>query len=396
MSLSPPEIQYYQAHASDTKQPAILASQTVTFVLAYIFVGLRIWARQASKASFGPDDWLIVAALVPLTAYAVVGYLQVSWGEGRHIIFLTNAEGFVQGYVAVIVAYAVCVVLTKLSVLCFYQRIFSPMKRLYHLSWGFGVFIVAYNLALVFVTAFECVPLSSMWTGAPGKCFDTLPPFTTLGIVNVVADVGILALPIRYIIQLNLPLTRRIQVCGIFLLGALVCVFGIVRVVALAQAPPGDASYNQVDSGIWSFCEIAVGIVAACLPTLAVLATRSHLSRVSSSVRHLLSTTFRRSSPNHGSGSNFRSGNNTRMRIMMSSSTTPSAHNRSGNSSRRGGGARISDDTQLSELSLTKGASLDDWRARTSRGDGDVSPYVAGSLAERGEGEVPVVKREVV
>jgi hypothetical protein len=52
---------------------------------------------------------------------------------------------------------------------------------------------------------------------------------------------------------------------------------------------------NQVYSGVWSFCEIAIGIVAACLPTLAVLATKSHLTKIQASAIHLLSVTFRRS-----------------------------------------------------------------------------------------------------
>ncbi|KAM0811292.1 putative Integral membrane protein [Seiridium cardinale] len=125
---------------------------------------------------------------------------------------------------------------------CLYCRIFFPVKSLFYISWGFGIFILAYNLALIFVTAFECIPLSSMWKGAPGRCIDTLPPFTTLGIINVVTDVGILALPVRHIMQLRLNITQRIKMCGIFLLGGLVCVFGIIRVVALARAPPGDPS----------------------------------------------------------------------------------------------------------------------------------------------------------
>jgi hypothetical protein len=61
-------------------------------------------------------------------------------------------------------------------------------------------------------------------------------------IVNVVTDIGILALPIRYIFTLQLNVMRRVQISGIFLLGSVVCVFGIVRVVALAQAPEGDQS----------------------------------------------------------------------------------------------------------------------------------------------------------
>ncbi|KAI0405666.1 hypothetical protein F4802DRAFT_596935 [Xylaria palmicola] len=367
MSLTPEEIEYYKEHAGDSLQGSIIASNAAGLALAYIAVGLRIYARKAAKAPFGHDDWLIIAALVPLTAYAIVGWIQVSFGEGRHIIFVTNRAGFIQGYVTAIVAYALCVVLTKISILCFYCRIFFPMKRLYYISWGFGIFIVAYNLALIFVTAFECVPLSSLWTGAPAKCFDTLPPFTALGIVNVVTDVGILTLPIRHILLLRLSVTRRIQLGGIFLLGAVVCVFGIVRVVALSQAPAGDPSYNQVYSGVWSFCEIAIGIVAACLPTLAVLATKAHLTKVSGSVIHLLSMTFRRS---HGSSSN-----DTR-------ASRHSAHAIPGEGSNY---------AQLSESSLARGASADS-KNPIRKGNSDASAYIASSLAERGD----VAKDEVV
>jgi hypothetical protein len=63
-------------------------------------------------------------------------------------------------------------------------------------------------------------------------------------IVNIVTDVGILALPIWYILPLRLTVARRIQVCGIFLLSSVVCVFGVVRTVVLAQAPAGNPSYK--------------------------------------------------------------------------------------------------------------------------------------------------------
>ncbi|TGJ84189.1 hypothetical protein E0Z10_g4573 [Xylaria hypoxylon] len=360
MSLSPEQIAYFQEHASDSVQGGLIGTYAAGLGLAYIFVGFRVWARRAEKTAFGHDDWLIIAALAPLSAYAIAGWAAVSIGEGRHIIFVTNTAVFVQTYVTAIVAYSICVVLTKLSILCFYCRLFFPIKTLYYIAWGFGIFIVAYNLALIFVTAFECIPLSSLWTGAPATCFDTLPPFTTLGIVNVVTDVGILALPIRHVLLLHLSLTRRIQVLGIFLLGAVVCVFGIIRVVTLAQAPPGDPSYNQALSGLWSFWEIAVGIVAACLPTLAVLATRSHLSKVSASVVHLMSLTFRRSQGG--------SANNTKI-------SGHSVHESRNDENEY---------EQLPEWSVARGTSGDSKNPMHPT-HGDASSFVASSIAERGE-----------
>ena len=181
MALTPDKIKYYEEHASDSLQPSLLASNIAGLSLAYIGVALRVWARRTAKTRLASDDWLIFAALVPLTTYGVVGFLQVGFGEGKHIIFVTNVAGFVQGYVTCITAYALCVVLTKLSILCFYCRIFSPHQSLSRIAWGLGVFIIAYNVALIFVSAFQCVPLSSMWKGTQGKCIDTLPPYTVLG-----------------------------------------------------------------------------------------------------------------------------------------------------------------------------------------------------------------------
>ncbi|KAK9777710.1 putative Integral membrane protein [Seiridium cardinale] len=360
MSLIPEQIEYFQEHASDDWGPSDSASAAAGLFLAYLFVGSRIWARKTGKMGLSHDDWLVIAALVPLTTYVILAWLTVSFGEGKHIIFITNVAGFVRGYVAAIVVYAICVVLTKLSILCLYCRIFFPVKSLFYISWGFGIFILAYNLALIFVTAFECIPLSSIWTGAPGKCIETLPPFTTLGIINVVTDVGILALPVRHIMQLRLNITQRIQVCGMFLLCGLACVFGIIRVVALARAPPGDPSYNQVWSGIWSFCEIAIGIVAACLPTLAVLVTKAHFSKTSASVIRLLAFTVRRSQGI--------SGTNTR------------ATGQSVRDTRSGDNAY----TELPEWSLVRGKSGDSMYP-IRQDNADVSTFVASSLAERGK-----------
>src|SRR4051794_31753448 len=99
MSLSPEKIDYFKEHANDSLQPSIIASNVAGLTLAYIFVGLRIWARKVGKARVGRDDWLIIAALAPLSTYAIVGWLQVTFGEGKHIIFVTNRTGFIQGYV---------------------------------------------------------------------------------------------------------------------------------------------------------------------------------------------------------------------------------------------------------------------------------------------------------
>ena len=226
-SLTPAEIQYYKAHANDTRQPNMIATAVCGLVVAYVAVSLRFIARRKSAAGIGIDDWLIVAALVaqthifidkiceasnkelpadleqfPLTGYSTCSFLAVSFGEGKHIIYLKSPRSFIEVglpftcrpssiahsrlttshvkvYVATIISYSICIVLTKSSILCMYNRIF-PSGGLLRTSWVIGAVVVAYNIPLVFVTAFECIPLSSLWTGEPGRCIHTLPAFTTL------------------------------------------------------------------------------------------------------------------------------------------------------------------------------------------------------------------------
>lgn len=176
---TPQQIQWYKEHASDNLQPNMIAAAVCGLVIAYSAVVLRVVARRASAARTGIDDWLIIAALLPLTGYAISIFLAVRYNGGRHIIFLTQPRSFIERYIAGITAYAVCVVLTKSSILCFYNRIF-PSKVLLRVSWAFGLFIGAYNLALVLVTALQCIPLSSFWTHKPAKCIQTRSAFTIL------------------------------------------------------------------------------------------------------------------------------------------------------------------------------------------------------------------------
>jgi hypothetical protein len=86
---------------------------------------------------------------------------------------------FHQAYVAAITAYSLAVILTKFSILFFYHRIFQTTLHLL-ISYIIAVIVVLYSLALIFTTAFQCVPLSSMWTGNPGTCIDTVSAYTGL------------------------------------------------------------------------------------------------------------------------------------------------------------------------------------------------------------------------
>lgn len=95
----------------------------------------------------------------------------------------------------------------------------------FKLSMGFGFFLsLSYPLIIWITMANCCKPLSYYWmqfTGVQGKCIDVNKFFLALGIINMLADVVVLILPIPQILKLQMSGRKKAAVCGIMLLGSL-------------------------------------------------------------------------------------------------------------------------------------------------------------------------------
>lgn len=108
----------------------------------------------------------------------------------------------------------------KYSVLCFYRRIFgAPVKRN-----TMVVFVVqtVWMIVCCFELAFRCIPIEASWDPIlPAKC-QSLDLMIIVGEpLNCILDFIMVALPIRVIKNLQLPVKQKITVSGIFLLGGL-------------------------------------------------------------------------------------------------------------------------------------------------------------------------------
>jgi hypothetical protein len=100
-----------------------------------------------------------------------------------------------------------------------------------------------------------CVPISGTWAIAKGnyKCVNTRALYTAGSVTDIVTDselylyssiqellltleVAILALPVYNVWKLQMPKARKLAVIGIFLLGTLVIITGIVRLAYVIEA----------------------------------------------------------------------------------------------------------------------------------------------------------------
>ncbi|KAL5356324.1 hypothetical protein BJX96DRAFT_171508 [Aspergillus floccosus] len=251
-------------------------------------VGLRIVARLRTKdVKLATDDYLIIPALIFSWGTAISCFLSIPYGNGYHLQSLTIEEFTIVWKIlfAYVMIYATAVTFTKASIVLFYGRIFG-----FRWSLGIGLFLViGYWITIIVTINVACRPLPYFWLlytdpTAKGVCIDVPKFFFGNGIAAMLIDVIILCMPMPIISRLQMPLSQKVAVVGILLLGSFVCVASICRILALQRNTQGkDATWTMAPVFIWSCVEPFVGIICACLPTFghffrrwwAVVRTRS-------------------------------------------------------------------------------------------------------------------------
>jgi hypothetical protein len=115
----------------------------------------------------------------------------------------------------------VTVTACKLSILCFFRRIFTGPAFL-RLTRYFSVLILAWCIAGLLVGILNCVPLKKYWNPAiPGHCNDFGTAFIILEIFEIILDIAQLILPVHMISTLNLSRRNKITLSFIFLSGGM-------------------------------------------------------------------------------------------------------------------------------------------------------------------------------
>lgn len=114
--------------------------------------------------------------------------------------------------------------LTKISILCFYLRIF-PERRFRIATYVVIGLNISYLIVFVLISVFQCRPLPGAWLHWDGeghyKCNDINAQGWASAIINMILDIVVMALPLRQLYKLNLSKTKKAYVMCMFGLGIL-------------------------------------------------------------------------------------------------------------------------------------------------------------------------------
>ncbi|KAL2870903.1 uncharacterized protein BJX67DRAFT_389799 [Aspergillus lucknowensis] len=249
--------------------------------LALIAFVMRIIAHlPCCGGKLGMDDLtmaLTMGCVLPLSALSYV-LAEDGLGKDMWTVPFDNIDHILYIYFFDECLYLTGIALTKISILCFYLRVFPRREFRIAVYAAIGVNI-AYIIVFVLISVFQCRPVHGAWhrwdEEHEFQCNNINAQGWASAAINMILDIFVMALPLRELYHLNLSWRKKAFVMCMFSLGLFVTLVSIIRLETLiAFANTTNLTWDYVQLGYWSTIEIHVGVICACMPAIRALFRR--------------------------------------------------------------------------------------------------------------------------
>ncbi|KAF2123836.1 hypothetical protein P153DRAFT_351318 [Dothidotthia symphoricarpi CBS 119687] len=241
-----------------------MVSEWILLVLAYLFVGARIYARLFRlRERLDWSDYLLIASALDALGLIICDTLTFQMGvmDEYETSEKLSKISYSSNYF-----YDFGMGFPKLSMLAFYWTFFDLKTRpaMRKILWVMAVFVVACYLTILFDDTFFCgKDVSVQWSQEEGACsvFYAPEPFILNFTLNLACYFIVYAVPLVLLIQGVLKASAGVNLT--FVLGALTIMSGVVRFICLNV---GTGQENLVYP--LSMVEMALSIIVVSLPGL--------------------------------------------------------------------------------------------------------------------------------
>lgn len=253
--------------------------QGIGITLGFIALGLlvtRMLIMRRSRRPFGLDDasviiaWICAGVYTGATAGLGEGLMRHAWDTP--LSFLDDA--YLKKLFVTSLFYGPMLFFAKASILLFFYRTFQPA------AWFRCCIYVL--LALITGTYWMTVPMCFYYcmphpnTGQQwdltilANCNHLATPGLVQAAMNIAVDIAVFCLPLPIVFSLQMPLSRKLSVAGIFATGFLALVASALTFLYRIRIIRGiDASWSGAQTYICIQAEVYASIMVACMPALA-------------------------------------------------------------------------------------------------------------------------------
>ncbi|KAI1213911.1 uncharacterized protein F4807DRAFT_469664 [Annulohypoxylon truncatum] len=279
----------------------------VSIPLITISFFLRVYARIWIRKTWVFEDWLALTAWASTVSLAGVGAATMANYGGRHEWDITREQAIQAAYWfnATTVNYGIAICITKLSVLWYYRRIFSPSRgRPFDISIVcLIVLLILFYSSTTLVKIWGCIPRAKIWDNdIPGSCINTPVLLDTSGVFNTLTDVIMLLLPVKAVWNMKLKLRQKVLVICVFTFGLCAPIFSVLGlVIRLEGNNNNDKSWIQPKIIMWGLAETTTGMLCVSFPELGPIIRRTKRATPSESILNGQYLSDDRSHPRQGS-----------------------------------------------------------------------------------------------
>ena len=220
----------------DGRSRAVFISVTVTFILASIFVALRLTSRFAIVHYHGWDDICILLGWIFAFGMSFALDFGASRGLGLNQVDISPTRDMpllVTEYVTVIL-FNPALIAIKTSILLLYLGITrrAMLKFLRIGSYTTLAVVITGGVTLTFITAFQCNPVQAAYDLSikNPSCISIEIIYLASAPLNLATDLAIFVLPIPALTALDLPLLQKTILVMTFMLGIFVTVVDLIRI----------------------------------------------------------------------------------------------------------------------------------------------------------------------
>ncbi|KAL8922102.1 MAG: hypothetical protein Q9172_003707 [Xanthocarpia lactea] len=211
--------------------------QTICLSLVTVLLILRIYTKGRVLKSLGWDDYTAVFAWD-------------RYGAGKHLWDISEQDyiEFIKWIKTGEIVYVLDILVTKISILLLYFRIFQPsrtMRIIIHINLWTNVVVYAIGFGTGvswFVGPKDTGKVNGRAVGLVSAIF------------NSISDIAILILPISMVWKLHMPRKRKLAISAVFATAILGCVASVVRLALYATNFNGysDPTWQTYPEQLWS------------------------------------------------------------------------------------------------------------------------------------------------
>ncbi|KAI1407903.1 hypothetical protein F5Y13DRAFT_121114 [Hypoxylon sp. FL1857] len=269
---------------------ALFVSIIVCTPIAILVTVLRFVATRKSQRKIGLEDYLALLALLFNLGFNALELYTLTLMNGVNSLGLaklpynTIRQVLKVGYF-VNFMFPMNQTFAKLSLLVLYHRIFSSSTTFTRWVWGVAFVQISWGIAMFFTRVFGCTPIYKFWEiRTPGTCISAKALLAAPEVINSTVDFVMVGMAVWIIHKLQISTRDKWRLSGLFTLGSLAGVIGIVKICD-SYSTVGESGLDAV----WDVFQMCASVICCCLPIYKVLlpntgffrALRSRLSESS-------------------------------------------------------------------------------------------------------------------